>query len=135
MCELARRMNLPINKINKKVGSTRDVAEIFIDELRYEKYEIIKILLLNVKNEIIRIIDFKKGIGDEANIEYKKIMYELTKLNAKKFIILHNHPNGNDRPSKEDIEFTKKIKECSDMLGIKFVDHIIIAKGKYRSLV
>ena len=62
-------------------------------------------------------------------------MYELTKLNAKKFIILHNHPNGNDRPSKEDIEFTKKIKECSDMLGIKFVDHIIIAKGKYRSLV
>ena len=87
VCELARRMNLPINKINKKVGSTRDVAEIFIDELRYEKYEIIKILLLNVKNEIIRIIDFKKGIGDEANIEYKKIMYELTKLNAKKFII------------------------------------------------
>lgn len=134
VCELARRMNLPINNINKKVKSTRDVAEMFIDELRYEKYEIIKILLLNVKNEIIRIIDFKKGIGDEASIEYKKVMYELTKLNAKKFIIIHNHPNGIDNPTIEDFKFTKKIKECSDMLGIKFVDHIIIAKGNYVSL-
>lgn len=135
VCELARRMNVPINKINKKVLGTRDVAEMFIDELRYEKYEIVKILLLSSRNEITRIIDFKKGIGEEVSIEYKKVMYELTKLNARKFILIHNHTNGIVNPTKEDIEFTKKIKECSDILGIKFIDHIIIAQGNYISLL
>lgn len=135
VCEIARRMNLPINNINKKVNCSQDVAEIFVDELRNEKYEIIKIILLNTKNEIIRIIDFKRGIGDEVSIDYKKIMYELTRLNTKRFILIHNHPNGIDMPTNEDIEFTKKIKECSNVLGIKFVDHIIISKGKFRSLL
>ena len=123
--------------ISKDVSTTETVRCVFIIDDKQILRTMLYYPMTTGRNipEIIRIIDFKKGIGDEANIEYKKIMYELTKLNAKKFIILHNHPNGNDRPSKEDIEFTKKIKECSDMLGIKFVDHIIIAKGKYRSLV
>ena len=50
VCELAKRMRLPVQKMNKVIKSTKDVVDLFMDELRYEKQEILKIIMLNSKN-------------------------------------------------------------------------------------
>lgn len=46
---------------------------------------------------------------------------------------IHNHPSGNPQPSAEDIQATKRLKEASDMIGINFCDHLIVARDGYIS--
>jgi DNA repair protein RadC len=49
-------------------------------------------------------------------------------------ILAHNHPSGDPSPSEDDVTFTKKMKEASELLGIELLDHIILTKKKFISL-
>lgn len=50
-------------------------------------------------------------------------------------IVVHNHPSGDATPSDEDIQTTKRLIQCGEILGIDIIDHIIIGNGSYVSLV
>ena len=52
---------------------------------------------------------------------------------ASSIVCIHNHPSGNVYPSKEDIRFTKAIKEIGDTFGIPILDHIIVGDNGYYS--
>lgn len=54
--------------------------------------------------------------------------------NSRGIALLHNHPSGNCEPSADDIAITKRIKECADLLGIDFLDHIIFTADNYCSM-
>lgn len=130
--EIAKRMSAPIeNEIF--VSSSSDVANIFMHELRYEKREIVKLVILNNKNKILRIQDVSLGGTNYAVIEPKEILAEPIKMSANRIILLHNHPSGNATPSSEDYEVTRRIDLCAKMFGIELIDHIVIGDGEYKS--
>lgn len=134
VCELAKRMRLPVQKMNKVIKSTKDVVDLFMDELRYEKQEILKIIMLNSKNELIKIKDLKIGINNKLTIKPIQILSEVVKEQIPRFILIHNHPSGNPKPSEQDYEFTKRIMACAKLLDVNMLDHIIIGNGKYQSI-
>lgn len=134
VCELAKRMNKPINKQKIKINNSNDVAKLLMNELRYEKREKVKLVLLNSKNIILKIKDISYGGTNFAMIEPKEVLNEAIKSGAPKMILVHNHPSGDTRPSKADFNFTDKIYEVSELLGIKFLDHIIIGNNKFESI-
>ena len=130
--ELAKRHAKPI-KNEVIVTSSKDVASLFMEELRFEKREIVKLVILNNKNKILRIQDISLGGSNYAVIEPKEILVEPIKMGATKIILVHNHPSGNPTPSGEDFEVTKKIQMCAKMMGIELIDHLVIGDGDYRS--
>lgn len=130
--ELAKRLSRPIEN-ELFVYSSKDVAKVFMEELRFEKREIVKVVILNNKNKIVRIIDASFGGTNFAVIEPKEILAEPIKMGADKIILIHNHPSGNATPSQEDFEVTKRIKLCADLFGIKLLDHIVIGDGEFKS--
>lgn len=134
VCELAKRMSRPINDSKIQIKNTKDIAQIFMDELRYEKREIVKIVLLNTKNVIIKILDVSIGSVSKAIIEPKDILVEAIKIGAPKIIIIHNHPSGDSEPSLSDIEITDRIDKASKIIGIELLDHIVIGDGNYVSI-
>jgi DNA repair protein RadC len=134
VCELAKRINKPINKQNIKINNSNDVAKLLMNELRYEKREKAKLVLLNGKNIIIKIVDISYGGNNFAMIEPKEILNEAVKIGAPKMILVHNHPSGDVKPSKSDFKMTDRIYEASELLGIKFLDHIIIGNNKFESI-
>lgn len=56
VCELAKRMSRPINSMKLVIKNTKDVANLLMDELRYEKRELVKLIILNSKNIILKIL-------------------------------------------------------------------------------
>lgn len=130
--EIAKRMSKPIKK-ELFVNSSEDVAKLFMQELRYEKREIVKLVILNNKNKILRIKDVSLGGTNYAIIEPKEILAEPVKMCASRIILLHNHPSGNATPSREDYEVTRRVNLCSKMFGIELLDHIVIGDGEYKS--
>ncbi len=93
VCEIARRMSLPLDISNIRVTSSQDVANLLKDELIYEKREVVKVILLNCRNTIQKIVDLSYGGTNFAILEPKDVLYEAIKINAQNVIIVHNHPS------------------------------------------
>jgi DNA repair protein RadC len=55
-------------------------------------------------------------------------------LNASSVILAHNHPSGSCEPSEEDMIITKRIKESLELVGIGFLEHLVIAKDGWCSV-
>ena len=132
--ELANRISIPTNYKKITVREPYDIAKILMKELRFEKNEIAKLVILNNKNEILKIIDVAKGGTNFVNISIKDILSEPIKMKAPKIILAHNHPSGDSTPSKQDIEYTKSVYEISNMLGIELLDHLVIGNMSYTSI-
>lgn len=132
--ELSKRMSKPVNILNLKITSPKDVYNLFKDELMYEKRELVKLIILNIKNNILKIVDLGAGGTNFAYIEPKDVLQEPIKTNAPKIILVHNHPSGNPTPSKQDLAITKRIEECAKMFGIELLDHIVIGSLGYESI-
>ena len=129
--EIARRIMMPIDIQKIKIKNSQDVADLLMNELKYEKREIAKIILLDVKNTVQMMIDISFGGTNFAMLEPKDVLYEAVKAEAPKIIIVHNHPSGDPTPSKEDINITRRIKNSAEMLGIDLLDHIVIALKRF----
>ena len=134
VCELASRMSKPTNYKKIKVKSPVDIARIFMEEMRFEKIEIAKLVILNIRNEIIKIVNLTRGGSNFTNISMKDIMVEPIKMQAPKIALVHNHPSGNPKPSNADIEITRKLNRIATELSIQLIDHIVIGNMSYISI-
>ena len=134
VCELTKRMSRPINDTKIQIKNTKDIANIFMDELKHEKREIVKLVLLNTKNVIMKIIDISYGGTSSAQVNPKDIMAEAIKIGAPKILLIHNHPSGDPEPSFADFEITERIEKASKIMGIELIDHIVIGDGSYESI-
>lgn len=135
ICEFSRRINLPVNIDKRKIKSPQDVFDILASEFTNEKNEILKLIVLNNKNIIKRLVDITNGKQDSVTFDVKTILLETIKTGYSKIILVHNHPSGDSKPSEDDIAVTNKIKAMTEMLGIKLLDHIIIGDNEYTSIL
>ena len=54
---------------------------------------------------------------------------------AKKVIICHNHPSGVSTPSLEDVASTMSLKSALMYIQVTLLDHIIIGKDEFYSII
>ena len=133
--ELAKRINTPMNSNVVKIKSTSDVARLLMNELKNEKRERVKLILLNSKNIVLKVKEISYGGTNFAYMEPKDILYEAIKMQAPKIILVHNHPSGDTTPSKSDYGITDRIYDASNLMGIELLDHVIIGNNKYESVL
>lgn len=134
ICEIAIRMSRPSNYKKIKISSTEEAAKFVLEELRLQKKEYVKIILLNNKNQILKICDMATGGSNFVNINIKEIILEALKIKAPRMILIHNHPSGDPTPSKADLEFTDKLYNTTKMFDIELLDHIVIGNMNYKSV-
>ena len=98
-----------------------------------ELQEEFKVLVLNRANQVLGIYNLSKG-GVAGTVVVLKLLFAVAlKSNASGIVISHNHPSGNLNPSETDKQLTKKIRQASELLDIKLLDHIIITHLGYYS--
>lgn len=117
-----------------KIKNPWDIYVYYMEEMRYMKKEVFKIVLLNTKNEIIRDVDISIGSLNSSIVHPREVFVEAIKKSANSIILLHNHPSGNPTPSEEDVRITERLICSGEIIGIEVLDHIIIGDGEYYSL-
>lgn len=132
--ELARRIAKPTIKKVEKISNSLDVYRLLKHECINETKEKIFVISLNIKNHVLKISQIASGGNAQVSSNIGEIMSEPIKLQANSMIVVHNHPSGDTEPSKSDIEFTYKLCEAASILGITFLDHVIISQKEYTSL-
>ena len=135
ICELSTRMNRTSNYRKIQIKSPNDIANLLMEELRFEKKEIVKVVIINNKNIILKILDVAIGSGNYSSLNIRNILSETIKMDAPKMILVHNHPSGDPTPSKKDLEVTETLRNAAKILNIELLDHIIIGNMSYMSIM
>ena len=135
LVELGRRLNALKGKADEiSINSPQDIGNMLKSEMSGLHQEVLKLIVLNTKNKIIRIKDVFKGTLNTSIVHPREIYSEAIKCGGASIIICHNHPSGDPTPSKEDINITERIKQCGKIVGIELLDHIIVGDQKFLSL-
>lgn len=101
--------------------------------MAHEKKEHFRILFLNKKNELIADEIQGSGTVDHTPAYPREIMKRSLELGATALILMHNHPSGDPKPSRADIDMTNAIIEAARPFEIAIHDHIVIARKGYTS--
>lgn len=97
--------------------------------------EHLAVALLNARNKIIGLHIVSIGTTTCAQFAVAEVFKAALLANAACIMLGHNHPSGDPTPSRQDINATKNIVTCGDILGIPVVDHVVVtASGPYCSM-
>ena len=105
--------------------------------LAHEKTEHFRILFLDRKNVLIADELQQRGTIDHTPVYPREVVKRALAYNAAALILVHNHPSGDPKPSREDIEMTREVKAAAAVLGIAIHDHLVIGRkghASFRSL-
>lgn len=112
---------------NNSIGNPDSLYNINKDMKNFDR-EVLRIICLNSKNQVIRKKDIFKGGITSTTVDIRILMKDVIQSGAATFAIAHNHPSGDPTPSKEDINLTKRVNESGKILGVNLIDHIIIGR-------
>jgi DNA repair protein RadC len=132
--ELGKRIAVRPVYAGAIITNDEDVSSMFMEDMRYQKREIFKALLLNSKGGIISVETVSIGELNSTPVHPREVFNKAVKKSAAAIVLLHNHPSGDPTPSKEDFAVTKRLVECGKIMGIQVADHIIIGDGRYTSM-
>lgn len=137
MMELMRRhFQESVDSATRKIEPVRSSISIH-DRMRYKianlPHEEIWVLLLNRRNEVIMEFRATSGSSVASVFDQKMILKRALLENAEGIAMCHNHPSGNLRPSPQDDNITRKMKEACQTMDLRFLDHLIISNTGYYS--
>ena len=132
--ELGKRLAQYTDMNRFRVKTAADVSTLLMAPFKDCEVETFKSVLLNTKNEVIRAVDVSSGGLDATMALPRDVFRQAIREAAHSVIVAHNHPSGDPEPSKSDIELTKRLAEAANVLGIRFLDHVVFGDGRYVSL-
>ena len=110
----------------EKIRTPDDVMRVIAQELATYDREVFAVLNLKTNGQPINLNICSVGTLDASVVSPREVFKSTILSNSAAFIAIHNHPSGSISPSQEDKDVTKRLLGCSELLGVKMLDHIII---------
>ncbi len=135
LSEISKRMNRKIVSLKGvRLNSTNKVFDFYKSKINSSQEQFYCIYLDAGKKVIEEKLLFI-GTANYSLVHPRDIFKEAYLINATGVICVHNHPSGDVKPSKEDINMTIRLREVGVIMGIQVIDHIIIGDDKYYSFL
>ena len=119
--------------VNIKLKSSQAFVEKFFPFLRNLKKEIVKIVLLEPKLQLIKDLTISKGSLNVGIFQPREVMTPTIRESATSFSLIHNHPSGKPTNSQKYFEVTDRLNQTRKIIGTHIVDHIIIGLNGFYS--
>ena len=132
--ELGRRIASTRRATAGKIAQADDIANMYMETMRYYEKEHFLCLLINSRGEIIEETEVSVGDISGTSANPREVFCRAIRRSAGCVAFLHNHPSGDPTPSDEDMKTTRRLDKAGKLLGIPVLDHIIIGEGSYFSM-
>ena len=122
------------SKSRNKIYSSEDAYEVLLSTYRegticYKEY--FKVLFLNQASQILGYTLISEGGITDTTVDVRVILQAALLTNSVAIILAHNHPSGNLKPSRQDMEITKQVKNAAQLMRITVLDHLILTDEGY----
>lgn len=132
--EISNRMTRQRKPENERFDSPGTVAGYFMEEMRTKENENTIVVFLDNRCRLIRHEVLFVGSVSASMANPREILKRALQYDASCLILLHNHPSGDPTPSSADIALSERMKAAGELIGIRFLDHIILGDCQYVSL-
>ena len=124
------------SKSRNKIYSSEDAYEVLLSTYRegticYKEY--FKVLFLNQASQILGYTLISEGGITDTTVDVRVILQAALLTNSVAIILAHNHPSGSMKPSRQDMEITKQVKDAARFMRITVTDHLILTDEGYYS--
>jgi len=133
IAELAGRIAKTSRSKDVCLNEPASIAAYYMETLRHEPKEKLILAMFDAKSNLLGDEVISIGTATYSLVSPREIFLKALEYQAVHIVLLHNHPSGDPSPSEADINVTKRVTECGDILGIVLADHIIIGDNRYIS--
>ena len=107
------------------------LSTLFIGESKEQVY----LLLFNNSGRLLLTEKVGDGFAALSEVSLRRINQLAVSFSATSAVLAHNHPNGLREPSVQDVQTTKQIFQALDLLGVNLMDHIVVTRDSYVSIL
>ncbi len=124
------------SKSRNKIYSSEDAYKYLLPTYKggticYKEY--FKVLFLNQSSQVLGYTLISEGGITDTTVDVRVILQAALLTNSVALILAHNHPSGNLKPSRQDMEITKQVKNAAQLMRITVIDHLILTDAGYYS--
>lgn len=133
--ELGRRSVARPLPRGRRIVSSRDVDDALRPRLAPLEVEHFVAIALDTRNRALAELRLGQGGAATCGVAPSDVFRALLREGATGVVFAHNHPSGDPTPSEEDVRFTERLLRAGELLGIRVLDHVIIARDGYTSFL
>jgi DNA repair protein RadC len=132
--ELGRRLAARRLAPGDRIRGPADVFHHFHPRLRHVRHERFLAILLDGRHRVLGQEVVSQGTLTASLVHPREVFRPALRESAAALILVHNHPSGDPSPSREDREVTERLIRAGEILGVRVLDHVIVAERGYTSL-
>jgi DNA repair protein RadC len=131
--ELGRRLAGRRLAPGEPVRGPEDVHRHYYWRLRDRRVECFLAILLDSRHRVMRDVEVSTGTLTASLVHPREVFRPALREAAAALLLVHNHPSGDPAPSAEDRAVTRRLAEAGELLGIRVLDHVVVAEQGYFS--
>lgn len=116
------------------IHSAEDAYRLFAPRLAGLADEELHAVFLNRRNLPLSVRRLTRGNDACTIVDPRQVFRPAVAMGAVCVVLAHNHPSGDPSPSGPDREITRRVHAAGQILGVRLVDHLVIAGGRYVSM-
>lgn len=127
----ARATAAPTTRV---ADSAAAIAELVSPVLSRERREKVVVLVADAANRVLRLVPVATGGLDSSPLPVREVLQAVLRYDGRAFALAHNHPSGDPTPSRHDREATAAVSRAADAVGLRFLEHVVVAGSCWRSV-
>lgn len=112
-----------------RLTTPEDVAAVYMERLGGLITETMFVIAVDGRRHVLTEIEVARGGRHGLALTACDILRPLIRSGASAFLLVHNHPSGDPRPSPDDVEMTTLLEAAADIVGVPLLDHLVVAGG------
>ena len=131
--ELGRRATIATD-VRPSVRSSLDVARLVTPLLVGQPRERVVAVVCDRRSRVSAVTVVAEGGVHGASFPVREVLAEVLRRDGSTLALAHQHPGGDATPSQVDLSTTRTVIEAAEQCGIRFLDHVVIGGGRWRSI-
>ncbi len=117
-----------------QVRTSADIAAVAMPRIGRARTEQVLLILLDGGHRVCRVLTVASGGTSSSVVPVREVLSLALRHDAVAIALAHNHPSGALDPSGDDIEVTKRLQSAAKEVGLRFLDHVVVAGDQWCSV-
>ena len=114
--------------------TSADIASVAIPMIGRARTESVLLMVADHQQRVRRVVTVTTGGATGALVPVRDVLSLVLRHDGIAFALAHNHPSGTVEPSAADVAVTARLREAATSIGLRFLDHVVIAGDTWRSV-